>query len=181
MPNFVPLVNETVYHLAGGKTGPDRARALEAGSPLEWSAGPEPRARAATITRPDGTTAARQPTLAGGRQRLTYNDTAEPGLYTLRFDPTEVPQPVYYGVVIDRRELDATPLSDADYAWLNSRGFVERRVGAGDLASALGGVNRGAELWRWLGLGVLALLVFETIMTRRMVRLQVGSAAAGTP
>ena len=59
-------------------------------------------------------------------QRLSYNDTAEPGLYAVRFDPTTVPQPVYYGVGIDRRELDPAALTDADYAWLKNRGYVER-------------------------------------------------------
>jgi hypothetical protein len=137
--------------------------------------------KSASLTRPDGTVATKQPTLANGRQRLSFNDTAEPGLYTLRFDPTDVPQPIYYGVGIDRSELDPARLTEADDAWLKSRGFVERRITRDELASALGGVNKGVELWKWLGLGVLALLVFETLMTRRMVRLQDGRAgAAGT-
>ena len=176
VPNFVPLVNETVYHLAGAWTRSAGTGRLDAGSPLEWSGPAQPRVKSASITRPDGTVVTRQPTLSNGRQRLNYNDTAEPGLYTLRFDPTEVPQPAYYGVSIDRRELDPAPLSEADDAWLKSRGFIERRITRDELASALGGVNKGVELWKWLGLGVLALLVFETLMTRRMIRLQDGRA-----
>jgi hypothetical protein len=172
MPNFVPLVNETVYHLAGAGAASSERRRLEAGTPIEWSAGAEPRVKSATITRPDGKTVPRQPTLAGGRQRISYNDTAEPGLYTLRFDPTEVPQPVYFAVNLDRRELDPTTLTEADYAWLKSRGFVEGTIEPKQLASALGGATSGAELWRWLALAVLALLVFETVMTRRMIGLQ---------
>ena len=48
---------------------------------------------------------------------------------------------------------------------------------------ALGGVNKGFELWKYLGLVVLGLLVFETLMTRRMVNLQkkVDVASAGLP
>jgi hypothetical protein len=172
VPNFVPLVNETVYHLAGTWTRSAGTGRLDAGAPLEWSGPAQPRVKSASITRPDGAVVTRQPTLSNGRQRLGYNDTAEPGLYTLRFDPTDVPQPIYYGVGIDRRELDPAQLSEADDAWLKSRGFIERRITRDDLASALGGVNKGVELWKWLGLGVLALLVFETLMTRRMVRLQ---------
>lgn len=178
MPNFVPLVNETVYHLASAQTRSAERRRLDAGVPIEWSGPATPRVKTATITRPDGKTAQLQPTVSNGRQRLTYNDTVEPGLYAIRFDATDVPQPVYYGVGIDRRELDPASLTDADYAWLKNRGLIERRIAPGELAAALGGVNKGVELWKWLGLGVLALLVFETFMTRRMVRLQAGSAAA---
>jgi hypothetical protein len=181
MPNFVPLVNETVYHLASARTKSSASRHLDAGAPLEWTGPAEPRVKSASVTRPDGKVVQKQPSLTNGRQRLSYNDTAEPGLYTLRFDPTEVPQPVYFGVGIDRRELDNAPLTDADHAWLQSRGFVERRVGPAELATALGGAGEGVELWKWLGVGVLGLLVFETVMTRRMVRLQEGRAdVAGT-
>jgi hypothetical protein len=178
MPNFVPLVNETVYHLAGAGARSSEGGRLEAGMPLEWSAGTEPRVKSATITRPDGKTVTQQTTVAGGRQRLSYNDTAEPGLYTLRFDPTEVPQPVYFGVNIDRRELDPATLTEADYAWLKNRKFVEGRIKPEELGSALGGAPSGAELWRWLALGVLGLLVFESVMTRKMVALQAAPVQA---
>ena len=178
MPNFVPLVNETVYHLAAARTRSSESRRLEAGMPIEWSASSQPRAKSATITRPDGTTVQRQPALTGGRQRLSYNDTADPGLYTLRFDPTEIPQPVYYGVGLDRRELDTTPLSEADHAWLKSRNIVEARLDPTEVASALGGGPPAAELSKYLALGVLALLVFETVMTHRMARLQAAPTAA---
>jgi hypothetical protein len=178
MPNFVPLVNETVHHLAGASVKSSGGRRLEAGMPLEWTGPAEPRIRSASVTRPDGKTVQKQPTVTGGRQRLSYNDTAAPGLYTLRFDNTSVPQPVYFGVGLDRRELDQATLTEADHAWLTSRGFVEKRITPAELSSALGGVNQGAELWKWLALGVLALLVFETLMTRRMARLQAAPDAA---
>jgi hypothetical protein len=175
MPNFVPLVNETVYHLAGAAAASERRR-LEAGMPIEWSAGPDPRVASATITRPDGKTVTKQPTVTGGRQRVSYNDTAEPGLYTLRFDPTTVPQPVYFGVGIDRRELDPATLSEADYAWLKTRGYVQGTLKPDEIASVLSGTSTGAELWPWLALGVLALLLFESVMTWRMASLQVAPA-----
>ena len=144
--------------------------------PIEWSSGPEPRVNTASITRPDGKVATRQPTVAGGRQRVSYNDTAEPGLYTLRFDPTTVAQPVYFGVGLDRRELDPATLSEADNAWLKTRGFIDGTLKPDQVASALGGTSAGAELWRWLALGVLGLLVFESVMTWRMASLQAAPA-----
>jgi hypothetical protein len=171
MPNFVPLVNETVFHLSSAGSEPAQRR-ITAGAPIEWSAPADPRVTSAAITRPDGKVVPRQPSLSAGRQRLTYNDTAEPGLYTLRFEPTSIPQPAYFAVNIDRRELDPATLTEADYAWLQRRKFIDARIRPQDLATAVGGTSPGAELWRWLAPGVLALLVFETVMTRRMVRLQ---------
>jgi hypothetical protein len=176
MPNFVPLVNETVFHLAGAGSPPAQSR-VTAGAPLEWSAPAEPRLTSATLTRPDGKTVPLVPVLSAGRQRITYNDTADPGLYTLRFEPTSIPQPAYFAVNIDPHELDPATLTDADYAWLTSRKFLDGRLRPGDLPSALAGTSPGAELSRWLALGVLALLVFETVMTRRMVRLQAAPVA----
>lgn len=174
MPNFVPLVNETIHHLAGAGAAASERRRLEAGMPIEWSAVAEPKVESATLTRPDGTAVPKQPILSGGRQRISHNDTAEPGLYTLRFEPTEIPQPVYFGVNIDRRELDPATLGEADYAWLKDRGFVQATIQPEEVAAALGGGSSGgAELWRWLALGVLGLLVFETLMTRKMVALAV--------
>jgi hypothetical protein len=172
MPNFVPLVNETIHHLAGAGAASSERRRLEAGMPIEWSAEAEPRVESASLTRPDGRVIPKQPTLAGGRQRVGHNDTAEPGLYTLRFEPTEIPQPVYFGVNIDRRELDPATLTESDYAWLKSRGYAQGTISPEEVASVLGGTSTGAELWRWLALGVLGLLVFETVMTRKMVGLQ---------
>ena len=180
MPNFVPLVNETIHHLAGAGAAASERRRLEAGMPLEWSAGAQPRVTSASLTRPDGKAVPKQPTVTGGRQRISHNDTAEPGLYTLRLEPTEVPQPVYFGVNIDRKELDPATLSEADYAWLRDRGYVEGKIEANELASALGGKASGAELWRWLALGVLGLLVFETVMTRKMVALQAAPGVGTT-
>jgi hypothetical protein len=187
LPNFVPLVNETVYHLAGGATAGLQNRSFEAGGPIEWSAPAVPAVKVARITRPDGKVVERRPSLSNGRQRITYHDTGDPGLYALRFEPAEVqPQPVFYGFGINRKELDTATLSEADQAWLSERGYLERRVSPTskeELAQAVGGVNKGTDLWPILGLAVLGLLVFETLMTRRMVNLQkkVDVASSGLP
>jgi hypothetical protein len=208
MPNFVPLVNETLYHLASGQTRGLENRRLNAGQEIVWAGQPlpveggpaapppDPSAKAApppppvpvvqriTVARPDGSTAEVSPRTSNGRQVLSYNDTFLPGLYALRFDKTEVPQPVYYGVGIDRRELDATALAAGDHKWLADRGYLERRLeNPGELASAVGAVNKGSELWPILAVVLLASLLFETFMTWRLMRHQnqVDVAASGLP
>ncbi len=181
MPNFVPLVNETIYHLASGTTQAFQHQHLEAGMPIEWSGPATPTVKVAKITRPDGKVVERKAALNNGRQRITFHDTGDPGLYAVRFDPTEIPQPIYYGLGLDRKELDTTPLTDSDFSWLSDRGYMERKVASADVGGVLGGVNKGNELWPYLGIVVLALLVFETVMTWRMADRQkkVDVAAAG--
>ena len=116
---FAPLVNETLYHLAGGRP---RAWRTAGWSPATRSSGPARPSRSCRrceVTRPDGTKAERHPFTRDGRQVLIYGDTDLPGKYELRFDQTAI-EPVYYGVGISRNELDETPLSDADRAWLSN-------------------------------------------------------------
>ena len=122
--------------------------------------------------------------MSNGRPVLSYNDTFLPGLYELRFNKTGIPEPVYYGVGIDRRELDATAMAGSDHKWLADRGYLERRLeNPGELASAVGAVNKGSELWPMLAAILLASLLFETFMTWRVShhQTQVDVAAAGLP
>lgn len=182
MPNFVPLVNETLFHLAASRTRGQENRRLEAGEPIEWTAPARPPVQRAEITRPDGTKAEAYPTLSNGRHVLRYADTALPGLYTIRFTPTDIPQPVYYGVGLDRREMDNTPLSEADLKWLQDRGHLapEARIPPDQLAAAVGAGGRTgtSELWPLLAVALLGLLVFETFMTWRMARHQQAEVVA---
>lgn len=184
MPNFVPLVNETLYHLASGQTRGLENRRLNAGQEIVWAGPEEPLVQTVAITRPDGAKVELAPRVSNGRSVLSYNDTFLPGLYALRFDKTEIPQPVYYGVGVDRRELDAAALAASDHKWLADRGYLERRLeNPSELASAVGAVNKGSELWPILAVILLASLLFETFMTWRLMRhqSQVDVAAAGLP
>ena len=114
---FAPLVNETLYHLAGGQIKGMENRRLESGDKIVWTGPAKPVVQKVEVTRPDGTKAERHPFTRDGRQVLVYGDTDLPGKYELRFDQSAI-APVYYGVGINRNELDETPLSDADRAWL---------------------------------------------------------------
>ena len=173
MPAFVPLVNVTVHHLASGQTKGMENRRLESGQPIVWSGPSTLGVGKVAITRPDGSTIDRRPVLRDGRHVLSYADTYLPGKYELRFDKPEV-QPVYYGVGIDRRELDEATLTDADRAWLTSANhkFVDDKIDAAGITTALGGANKGSDLWPLLAGFVLLMLLFETFMTWRLMNRQ---------
>jgi len=183
MKMFPPLVNLTLYHLAAGQTKGMENRRLESGQPIVWTGPATPTINKIDILRPDGSHIERKPVTRDGRQILTYSETYMPGKYELRFDKTEVPQPIYYGVGIDRTEQDPTTLSADDQKWLSSdeHKYIADQIDASKgLASALGGVGNdqnsmwpwGDAVWPWLAGFVLATLLGETYMTFRMIRRQ---------
>jgi hypothetical protein len=171
--SFVPLVHETLYRLAAGQNQAE-GHELAAGQPIVWTGGSTPAVDSATLTRPQGAPVALQPILTNGKYLVTYGDTFVPGLYKMEFAPTNVPQPVFYAVGIDQRELDPAQLSAADIEWLKTQRYLTASADLRGVAEALGAQSRGIEIWPLAALLVLAGLVAETLLTRRMVRLQTG-------
>ncbi len=179
MPSFVPLVNETLFHLASSQTAGLENRRLDAGQRITWSGASSTPITSARVIRPDESLADIQPLLAGGRYTFSYSETFLPGLYQMRFDSTNLPQPVFYGIGIDRRELDNTVLSASDLTWLKERGYLAGRVDADSLATALGNSAPGIEMWKFLAFFLLGMLLLETLMTHRMIRHQSRVDVAG--
>lgn len=183
MRNFVPLVNETVNHLASGQTRGMENRVLEAGEAIVWSAPGKPAVQSVEVTLPDGTVDAnKRPVLTNNRYEFRYNNAYLPGLYQLHFTPTEIqPQPVFYGVGIDRKELDPTTLSAKDLDHLVTSGYLDKRakIDIDDIPSVIRAQNTGSDIWKWLALFVLFNLIVETWMTYRMVGLQKKVDVAG--
>jgi hypothetical protein len=187
MTNFVPLVNETIYHLSGGQTRGLDNRALHAGEPLVWTGSAAHPVQAIDVTLPDGMIDGnKSPTLANGRYEFRYNDAFLPGLYALRFTPTEIkPQPIYYGVGIDPHELDPRSLGEQDRKRMAEAGYFneEHPISPDDLEAIIRKENRGVDLWKWLAMFVLLNLLAETYVTYRMIKAQksVNVAAAMGP
>jgi hypothetical protein len=177
--NFLPLVHETLYQLASGQTM-GLNRRMESGGDIVWTGPAQPAVESAQITQPDTTVHRADPLLGNdGKWLIRYTDTYQPGLYELGFAPPEIPQPVYYSVNINQKELDPATLAAADLAWLKDNSYVKERITSDGLAAALGAQNRGTELWPYLALGVIGMLVLETFLTRRILRLQVDGKIAG--
>jgi archaellum component FlaF (FlaF/FlaG flagellin family) len=167
MKAFAPLVNLTVYQLAGGITKGQEAR-VESGKSLVWaspvlrdqsgsaggrssitsgSAGQQlvfpdgtesPPVQWAEAVGPGGAKARVRPVTRDGRQWAFFGDTFEPGKYEVRFDNPKLP-PVYYGVGIDPAELDETTLTLDDRKWLSAddHKFVEKSVEPADVPATL--------------------------------------------
>lgn len=179
--NFVPLVNETLFYLAAGRNTAEDRR-LEAGERLVWTAASDPPIAGVDVVRPDGGTQRVQAVLTGGKYVVAYDSTHVPGLYEVRPVGSDAsrggPGVAHFSVNIDRRELEPAVLSATDMQWLVGQKYVNEAIGEADLARALGAANRGTEVWPYAALAVFVLLLVETVMTRRMVRLQAGESAA---
>ena len=88
MPNFVPLVNETIYHLSAAQTRRTAAATSQAGGSIAWSGPANPAIQKVDVTLPDGIwIAAARRLSATGRWEFTYPNAFLPGLYQLRFRP----------------------------------------------------------------------------------------------
>lgn len=79
-------------------------------------------------------------------------------------------RPEFFVVNFDRSEADLTPLDAAARGLLSKQGGIEFAENAGDLKQKMFADTSKSEMWRLLLLLFLGMLVFETVMTRRLVR-----------
>lgn len=175
--DYTPFLHEVVFFLASSKA----SRNVPSGVPLQLRVAEDADVSRHVFFGPGGT---KFPFAEGvtenGRQVLRLNDTSLPGVYQFRrqtaegeLDPTSPAE--YFVVNFDRGESDLTPLSEENRTALLDDGELE-----GDrlafhstresLLEAMFKDNSRAEFWRYLLLVFLAILVFEVVMTRRMVQ-----------
>lgn len=168
-PDFVPLVHEWAFHLAGGMA----PRPVKPGESLvfELNPGPDSKLTSLPLLTPAGEKVAAPISRGPGFARVRFDDTAEPGVYRLtRPDP---PGGFLYAVVQgDSRGADPAHLDPAEATKLAEGWPLEfapdpERLGTRLLAASAGGRR---ELWRFLVLAALAGLCGEIYLTRRLVR-----------
>ena len=169
MPNFVPLVNETIYHLCAPILRGQKNGSITAGSPILWSGPPKPALQSADVTLPDGTIDRdRKPTFRSGQWEFQYPNTFEPGLYQVKFTASGAMPPVYFGVGIDPRELEPTVLSEQDLLWLGDHAQTQT-IHADQIAAAIARQPGASEIWKWLAGVLLLSLLLETALTWQMM------------
>jgi hypothetical protein len=178
-PDFVPLLHEWVFHLAGGAAAP---RVVRPGEPLVFDLDPAPDSNVATlpVQTPGGATIQAPVVRESGaaRVRLDAAIASVPGLYRLSLlDPPG--GFAYASVAGDGRESDLTPLDPAEAARLAEGWPLAFETDPARLDARLFAAERGGrrEVWRGLVLAALAGLCFEVYLTRRLVRSQ-GLASA---
>lgn|GEM_PF-2408825 len=171
--SFVPLVNQTVQHLALASRELSDQRVLNPGGMLVWTGSGHPGITAAQLTLPSKRIIPLHPQLEPGNHYLiTSNHTLEPGLYRLTLQPRRPHEPVYYCVAIDQRQLAPAKLTATDWHWLVSQGFIRGQTTPEKAATILGTAVGGVSLWPWLAVLLLIAMAAEGWLCRRLGRLQ---------
>jgi Aerotolerance regulator N-terminal len=157
-PAFVPLVHEATYHLAGARSA---VYNLHPGEPIRLRVSADAHPDAYHLTAPDGSPLVAQLRRDEGGATLTAADTRTSGVYLVQPPKGE---PIPFVVASDGREADLTPCSQED------RERVRRLIGGADAdAESNAPTTERRELWWYLLIGLLGLLVMEVWLTRRLV------------
>ena len=168
-PDFVPLIHEWTFHLAGGI----EPRAVKPGEPLVFELNPLPEANVTSlpIQTPGGVMAKAIVTRNAGVAKARFDDTNESGIYRLIL-PNPPGGTAYATVLPDAREFEPEVLDHAEAARL-AEGWPLRfetdpsKLSLNVLAA---GSSPRRELWRFLVLAALAGLCVEIYLTRKLVR-----------
>jgi hypothetical protein len=174
---FVPLMHEVVFHLTAERSG----RNVESGLPLVAEIPPDAPAAGYVFLGPGDTQHPPTPQddpqdRPRGGQLLRLSEPPTPGVYRLvrraggNQDGHNVGRPEYFVVNFDRGESDLTPLDEMDRLALERDGRIAFLESRAELLKRLYDDAPQAELYRYLMLVFLVILVAEVVMTRRLVR-----------
>ncbi len=163
--DFVPFLHELLFSMTSRGLG----RVVEPGMPLDLPLARDATAAEIRFRTPDG---AEHPATSAGDSRQSiarYSSTVLPGVYeAVRPNRAQAP-PEYFVVDFDRAESDLSGLSDADRGLLAADDRIRLIRDLDEWTSSVEADAPRAEVW-WIALlAVLALLVFEVAMTRRLV------------
>ncbi len=166
-PSFVPLVQEIVVWCAAGQL---RQRNIAVGEPIEAVEPAAASEASPSVQSPDGRSHSIRLRAAGDASWLTYADTAQSGIYALRFGPP-INRSRLFAVNVDPSEGDLKRTEPAELRndlWPNIP-FV-CQTSWRDMATAAAGaaLNVGSRLHVDLLYAVLGLLFLETFFAWRL-------------
>ena len=177
---YVLLMHELAYYLAAGSGHPHAGTQAGATVVTELEAPDGNELKPAendvvTVAAPDGGTLEAKTEIDKRTLRIRFDDTRRPGLYSFQLPPslaerlkaaTTDGKTVPFAVFGDPDEGLIEKLATEDFDLLKTRMNVFHAKTFGELASAVRGHIPGQELWRYLALGLLALILGEVALTR---------------
>ncbi len=159
--DFVPFLHEVVFNYSTQRT----SRNVDMGTPLVLDQAP---LGELIVKGPDGKESRTPSKLEGDRRTARFAQTTLPGVYEMR-SAAGAGKPERFVVNFDRAESDLTPLSPPEVEVLTKRELVFT-ADAESVAKNATDQKARSEFWWWLLLIVLGMLVFEVVMTRRLVQ-----------
>ncbi len=163
-PLFLPLWARITFELAGAEQA--RRQGL-AGRPLIVPFEDRFRPSAVEIHPPSGTTIRLSTTTEGGQpaREFVYHDTHQVGIYTLQLLEGVRPTQLAYAVNVDPDEAASTKIAAEELKKRFGQTPVLFAEDPDDLSSTFARLREGVNLW-WVFLAVvLAVLVFETLLS----------------
>jgi hypothetical protein len=161
LPDYVRLLHELAYHLAGAKAA---ERNLAAGQPIVFSPRPAEPPAAVTVHPPD----AAPRVVPVDRWPLVFNDTKDPGAYKL---VTANGQTQYFAVRTDPRESVLTPNSPDDRKKVaDAVAGLQYVTSLDDVETQRGSGPQTREIWWMLLLIVIGILGMEVWYTRKLAK-----------
>jgi len=140
-------------------------RALTVNEPLVLPLDSDQAGSAVKITDPAGQVHTVTATLRGGDVVVQWDDTALPGFYQVQAGADARVIPV--AVNINPVESDVKTLSDTELNAAVAGVGIKVLAGGDNLKAAVREIRVGRELWNFLALAALALLLIETWVARR--------------
>jgi hypothetical protein len=168
-PSYVPIVQELLAAAVGGKL---QERNIEVGQPLASSVRTLASDVQLTVRPPAGEARPSKLESEGDYARWSFGDTDQSGLYVAQFS-APVSRNDTFAANVDTRESDLTKLDAAELRgedlWPGINFDYETNWQDLDEGPS-GEISRRAGLHRWLLVGVLGLLLAETVMAWRFGR-----------
>ena len=159
--DFVPFLHEIVFAYSTQRA----SRNVDLGSPLVLDQAP---LGELIVKGPDGQETRTPTKIEGDRRTARFAQTTLPGLYEMR-SAAGAGKTERFVVNFDRRESDLTALSPPEQQGLADKGLTFT-TDAEAVAKQATDQTARSEFWWWLLLIVLGMLVFEVVMTRRLVQ-----------
>jgi len=177
---YVLLMHELAYYLArgsghlsiGAPAGATVVTELTAEGSGRLASSPN---RTVLVTTPAGDTLEAKTRIEKRSLRLRFDKTHRPGLYNFQLPPslagrlkasTTDGKNVPFAVYGDPDEGHMEKLTDDDFTLLGSQTSFFRAKTFSQLSSAVRGQIPGQELWKYLALGLLALIIGEIALAR---------------
>jgi hypothetical protein len=159
---YLPMLQSCVRYLASANA---TNRNLSPGQPIE-AVFDDATENKATIVRPDGASELDLVRI-GDRLEARFEDTGEPGRYSLKVKTKTGERRVQFVVATPREESDLTPLDEARWQSLaKSLQFTRIDPDREKLAAAISGGRSGRELWMSVLACVAVLAVGELLLAR---------------
>jgi len=192
---YVLLMHELAYYLATGSGHPESGTLAGATVVTELEAPDEDELKLAenetvTVTASDGNMLEVKTEIDKRILRIRFDDTRRPGLYSFQLPPslaerlkadTTDGKTVPFAVFGNPDEGLIEKLATEDFGLLKARMNVFHAKTFGELASAVRGQIPGHELWRYLALGLLALILGEVALTRWISSQRKAGSTDGIP